>query len=68
MVKITKEVGYPEGGKKYKGPPDSVGQDPRANIVTNAFVPGQKIDKGTKVKVQGTGAMLKSKSKTATWF
>ena len=45
MVKITKEVGYPEGGKKYKGPPDNVGQDPRADIVTNAFVPGQKIDK-----------------------
>jgi hypothetical protein len=40
-------VGYPEGGKKYKGPPENVGQDPRANIVTNAFVPGQKIDKGT---------------------
>ena len=61
-------VGYPEGGKKYKGAPDNVGQDPRANIVTNAFVPGQKIDKGTKVKVQGTRRMLASKSKTATWF
>ena len=61
-------VGYPEGGKKYKADLGKVGQDPRANIVTNAFVPGQKIDKGTKVKVQGTGAMLKSKSKTATWF
>ena len=61
-------VGYPEGGKKYKGAPENVGQDPRANIVTNAFVPGQKIDKGTKVTVKGTGAMLKSKSKTATWF
>jgi len=61
-------VGYPQGGKKYKGPPENVGQDPRANIVTNAFVPGQKIDKGTKVTVQGTGAMLKSKSKKATWF
>ena len=31
-------VGYPQGGKKYKGPPENVGQDPRANIVTNAFV------------------------------
>ena len=61
-------VGYPEGGKKYNGPPDNVGQDPRANIVTNAFVPGQKIDKGTKVKVQGTRRMLASKRKTATWF
>ena len=61
-------VGYPEGGKKYKGPPENVGQDPRANIITNAFVPGQKIDKGTKVKVQGTRRMLASKRKTATWF
>jgi len=62
------EVGYPEGGKKYKGAPDNIGQDPRANIVTNAFVPGQKIDKGTKVKVAGTRRMLASKNKTATWF
>ena len=58
-------VGYPQGGKKYKGPVDNVGQDPRANIVTNAFVPGQKIDKGTKVTVQGTG---KARKQTATWF
>ncbi len=58
-------VGYPEGGKKYQGPADNVGQDPRANIVTNAFVPGQKIDKGTKVTVQGTG---KARKQTATWF
>ena len=59
------EVGYPEGGKKYKEAPGKVGQDPRANIVTNAFVPGQKIDKGTKVTVQGTG---KARKQTATWF
>ena len=58
-------VGYPEGGKKYKGPADSVGQDPRADIVTNDFTPGQKIDKGTKVTVQGTG---KARKQTATWF
>ena len=68
MVKITKEVGYPEGGKKYKVPADSVWQDPRADIVTNDFTPGQKIDKGTKGTVQGTWAMLKSKSKKATCF
>ena len=24
-------VGYPQGGKKYKGPADNVGQDPRAD-------------------------------------
>jgi hypothetical protein len=62
------EVGYPEGGKKYTIAPGKVGQDPRAHIVTNDFVPGQKIDKGTKVKVAGTRRMLASKNKTATWF
>ena len=62
------EVGYPEGGKKYKVPADSVGQDPRANIVTNDFTPGQKIDKGTKVNVQGEGAVLASKKRKATLY
>ena len=61
-------VGYPEGGKKYKEAPGKVGQDPRANIITNDFVPGQKIDKGLKVKVAGTRRMLANKNKTATWF
>ena len=61
------EVGYPKGGKTIKPDPDSVGQDPRANIITNAFVPGQKIDKGTKVKVQSTGGH-KGRKQTATWF
>jgi len=59
------EVGFPEGGKKYKGAPDNVGQEPRAYIVTNDITPGQKIDKGTKVTVQGTG---KARKQTATWF
>jgi hypothetical protein len=58
-------IGYPEGGKKYKEAPGKVGQDPRANIITNDFVPGQKIDKGTKVTVKGTG---KARKQTATWF
>ena len=63
------EVGYPEGGKKYKIEPGKVGQDPRADIVTNDFTPGQKIDKGTKVTgCRGTRRMLASKNKTATWF
>ena len=59
------EVGYPEGGKKYKEAPGKVGQDPRANIITNDFTPGQKIDKGTKVTVKGVG---KARKQTATWF
>ena len=62
------EVGYPKGGKKYKIAPGKVGKDPRADIVTNDFTPGQKIDKGLKVKVAGTRRMLASKNKTATWF
>ena len=62
------EVGFPEGGKKYKADLGKVGQDPRADIVTNAFTPGQKIDKGLKVKVAGTRRMQASKNKTATWF
>ena len=61
-------VGYPQGGKEYKAYLGTVGQDPRADIVTNDFTPGQKIDKGTKVKVAGTRRMLASKNKTATWF
>ena len=60
-------IGYPEGGKKYKEAPGKVGNDPRADIVTNAFVPGQKIDKGTKVKVQATGGH-RGRKQTATWF
>ena len=60
------EVGYPEGGKKYKIEPGKVGQDPRADIVTNDFTPGQKIDKGTKVKVQATGGH-RGRKQTATW-
>ena len=60
-------IGYPEGGKKYKEAPGKVGQDPRANIITNDFVPGQKIDKGTKVKVQATGGH-RGRKQTATWF
>ena len=61
-------VGYPEGGKKYKGAPENFGTDPRSTIVTNEMAPGSKIDKGTKVKVAGTRRMLDSKNKTATWF
>ena len=68
MVKITKEVGYPEGGKTYKADPESVGKDPRSEIISNAVAAESKIDKGTEVEVQGTRAMLASKKKKATWF
>jgi len=59
------EVGYPEGGKKYKIEPGKVGPDPRAEIVTNADSSPNKIDKGTKVTVRGVG---KARKQTATWF
>jgi len=45
------EVGYPEGGKKYKEAPGKVGPDPRAEIVTNADRVPNKLDEGTKVTV-----------------
>jgi len=55
-------VGYPQGGKKYKGPPKNFGLDSRAKVLDSAL-----IDKGTKVKVQSTGGH-KGRKQTATWF
>ena len=63
-----REVGVPEGGKKYKPQLDTSSNDPRSEIVTNADRAVNKIGVGTKVKVQGTKAMLAGKRKTATWF
>jgi len=54
------EVGYPQGGKKYKGAPKNFGLDPRAKVLDSAL-----IDKGTKVTVKGVG---KARKQTATWF
>ncbi len=68
MVKVTKEVGDPEGGKTYTAAPESVGKDPRSEIISNEVAAESKIDKGTEVEVQGTRAMLASKKKKATWF
>ena len=68
MVKVTKEVGYPEGGKKYKGSPENVGKDPRSEIISNEIAAESVIDRGTTVDVAGTGEMLASKKKKATWF
>ncbi len=62
------EVGYPEGGKAYTAAPESVGKDPRSEIISNAVAAESKIDKGTKVAVQGEGAILASKKRKATWF
>ena len=68
MVKITKEVGYPEGGKTYTAAPESVGIDPRSEIISIDVAAESKIDKGTKVDVQCEGAILDSKKRKATWF
>ena len=62
------EVGYPDGGKKYKAELDTSRKDPRAEVITNADSVPNKIGVGTKVKVAGTRRMLASKNKTATWF
>mgnify|MGYP000722342377 CR=1 FL=1 len=61
------EVGYPEGGKKYKAELDSTRNDPRCEIVTNADRAVDKIGAGTKVKVQATGGH-RGRKQTATWF
>ena len=53
-------IGYPEGGKKYKADLGTVGQDPRANIITNDFVPGQKIDKKQKWLCRMHGLCMQS--------
>ena len=68
MVKVTKQVGYPEGGKTYSAAPESVGKDPRSEIISNEIAAESVIDRGTTVDVAGTGAMLASKKKKATWF
>ena len=47
MVKVTKEVGYPEGGKTYSAAPENVGKDPRSEIISNEVAAESKIDKGT---------------------
>ncbi len=72
MVKVTKEPGvnkdgYASGGVETSDSRGKVGIDPRSEILTNQAKVHNEINEGTKVKVQGTGAMLKSKKKTATW-
>ena len=58
-------IGVPEGGKTYKAELDSTRKDPRQEIITNEDGVPNKINKGTKVTVQGTG---KARKQTATWF
>ena len=68
MTKATTPVGVPDGGKTYSAAPESVGKDPRSEIISNEVAAESKIDKGTKVDVQGEGAILASKKRKATWF
>ena len=58
------EVGYPEGGKKFKAELDTTRIDPRSEIITNADSVPSKIGVGTKVSVKAKTR----KPVTATWF
>ena len=58
------EVGYPEGGKKYKPQLDTTRKDPRQEIITNEDGVPNKIGVGTKVTVKAKTR----KPITATWF
>ena len=46
------EVGYPDGGKKYKAELDTSRKDPRAEVITNADSVPNKIGVGTKVNLK----------------
>ena len=59
--------GYKKGGINIETPSQNLEQDPRSK--TNADgIQRNVIPTGDKVEVKGTRRMLKSKSKTATWY
>ena len=55
--------GYQKGGITIETPSQNLETDPRSNLDDWNLIPT-----GDKVEVKGTKRMLKSKSKTATWF
>ena len=55
--------GYQKGGIKIETPSQNLEIDPRSKLDNWNLIPT-----GDKVEVKGTKRMLKSKSKTATWF
>jgi|15BtaG_2_1085339.scaffolds.fasta_scaffold00919_12 hypothetical protein len=59
--------GYQKGGIDIETPSQNLEWDPRS--ATNADgIQRNVIPTGDKVEVKGTKRMLKSKSKTATWY
>ena len=55
--------GYQKGGINIPVPSQNLETDPRSKLKDFNLIPT-----GDKVEVKGTKKMLKSKSKTATWF
>jgi len=55
--------GYQKGGINIETPSQNLEIDPRSKLDNWNLIPT-----GDKVEVKGTKRMLKSKSKTATWF
>ena len=55
--------GYQKGGIDIETPSQNLETDPRSKLDDWNLIPT-----GDKVEVKGTKRMLKSKSKTATWY
>ena len=55
--------GYQKGGINIETPSQNLETDPRSKLDNWNLIPT-----GDKVEVKGTKRMLKSKSKTATWY
>ena len=59
--------GYAKGGIDIETPSQNLECDPRSKTNANG-IQRNVIPTGDKVEVKGTKRMLKSKSKTATWY
>ena len=59
--------GYQKGGIDIETPGQNLERDPRSKTLADGMQ-WNVITTGDKVEVKGTKRMLKSKSKTATWF
>ena len=59
--------GYQKGGIDIETPGQNLERDPRSKTLAEGMQ-WNVIPTGDKVEVKGTKRMLKSKSKTATWF
>jgi len=59
--------GYQKGGIDIEIPSQNIELDPRSKTAADG-IQRNYIPTGDKVEVKGTRRMLKSKSKTATWY